>query len=212
MHKVQKQLLKLAEKENLSEYGLRKLGEKIGVDHPQQVKWHLQKLLKDGYLVKTSSGSIKVVDETSGQPLLARVPILGRANCGEPLIFASQSNEGYLTVSPSLLKRSNPGSLFALQAIGDSMNATNVSGQSIEEGDYVLVDGSVEVPEVHDVVVSSIEGLANIKRYERDEANQVIALVSDSTRPRPPIIIDPNDEDSYRIHGKVIRVIKSSQF
>lgn len=208
MHKLQKKLLKLAEHDDLSQYGLRKLGEKIGVDHPQKVKWHLHKLINDGYLYKDALGRIRPTsNETATR--LARVPILGLANCGEPLAFADNATHDYLTVSANLLGSRKADALFAVQASGDSMNACNIDGQPIEDGDYVIVDSSVGIPDNGDVIVSSLEGLANIKKFIRDDHNHVVALVSESTKPRPPIVVSADDMDAYRIHGRVVSVVKS---
>lgn len=208
MHIVQKRLLKLARTEDIGKYGYRKLGEKVKEPHPQKIKWHLHKLLKDGHLYKDGFGAIKVAED-SPAARLARVPILGLANCGEPLSFADNAQHGYLTLSPGLLGSKNTAHLFAVQATGDSMNACSVKGQAIEDGDYVVVDNSVQVPNSGDYVVSSIEGLANIKKFIRDDNNRVIALVSESTKPRPPIVVSEADAESYRVHGKVVAVIKS---
>ena len=208
MHKLQKKILELAATEDIGSYGLRKLGEKIGVDHPQKVKWHLSKLMNDGYLYKDGTGVIRRASD-EGNARLARVPILGLANCGEPLAFADNTTHDYLTVSPTLLKSNKTDSLFAVQATGDSMNACSVNGQAIDDGDYVIVDSSTQVPQTGDYVVSSIEGLANIKKFIRDDQNEVIALVSESTRQRPPIVVSNADLDSYRVHGKVVSVVKS---
>lgn len=208
IHKVQQDIIDLAKRDDISQYGYRKLGELIGVDHPQKVKWHLQKLLKDGHLVRDNFGKILAADEETN-PKLARIPILGLANCGQPLSFADNTIYDYLTLSPSLVKQHKQNSLFAVQATGDSMNACSIENRPIEDGDYVIVDASVEVPKTGDYVVSSIEGMANIKRFVRDETNQCIALVSESTRPRPPIIVSDEDLESYRVHGKVVGVIKS---
>ncbi len=208
MHKLQKKMLELAAKEDIGSYGLRKLGERIGVDHPQKVKWHLTKLINDGYLYKDSLGRIRRASD-EGEARLARVPILGLANCGEPLAFADNTTHDYLTVSPGLLGSRNADSLFAVQASGDSMNACSVKGQCIDDGDYVIVDSSKVVPDNGEYVVSSIEGLANIKKFVRDDTQRVIALVSESTRQRPPIVLEETDIDSYRVHGTVVSIVKS---
>ena len=208
MHKLQKKMLDLAAVEDICSYGLRKLGEKIGVDHPQKVKWHLNKLINDGYLYKDGSGVIRRASD-EGNTRLARVPVLGLANCGEPLSFADNTVHDYLTVSPNLLGSKKIDYLFAVQATGDSMNACSVGGQAIEDGDYVIVDGSYLDPSSGDYVVSSIEGLANIKKFVRDENNRVIALVSESTRQRPPIVLSEDEIESYRVHGRVVSVVKS---
>ena len=208
MHIIQQKILKLASTENIAQYGLRKLGERVDVKHPQKVKWHLQKLLKDGHLIRDNFGAIKVVgDDTS--PNMARIPILGLANCGEALAFADNTQHGTLTLSPSLVATKNYQNLFAVQATGDSMNKANIKGQPIDDGDYVIVDSTKGVPSTGDCIVSSIEGLANIKKYVRDEVNQVVALVSESTRQRPPIVISDQDIDNYRVHGTVVGVVKS---
>ena len=208
MHKIQKKILELAATEDVGSYGLRKLGEKVGVDHPQKVKWHLSKLINDGYLYKDGLGAIRRASD-EGNARLARVPVLGLANCGEPLSFADNTVHDYLTVSPNLLGSSQTDSLFAVQATGDSMNACNVGGQAIEDGDYVIVDGSRQQPQTGDYVVSSIERLANIKKFIRDDHNKVIALISESTKQRPPIVVSEEDIESYRVHGKVVSVVKA---
>ncbi len=208
MHKLQKRILKLATKEDVGSYGYRKLGEKIKVDHPQKVKWHLQKLIKDGHLYKDGLGRLKVAEDEAGGGL-AKVPILGLANCGEPLSFADNTDYGFLTLSQDLLGSKNLNKLFAVQATGDSMNACDIAGQAIDSGDYAIVDSSIDAPSNGDYVVSSIEGLANIKKFVKDDANKVIALVSESKKQRPPIVISQTDIDNYRVHGRVVAVVKS---
>lgn len=208
MHTIQQRILKLACKEDISQLGYRKLGEKVKVDHPQQVKYHLQKLIDTGRLIRTPFGVLKVGQPSETVSKLFHIPILGQANCGEPLSFAEDSDWGNLTVSPSMVKTKHPDKLFAVRAVGDSMNRCSVGGQAIENGDYAIVDGSQEAPTSGSYVVSSLEGLANIKKYVRDEKNHLIKLVSESARVIPPITIDPADVDSYHIHGQVIQVIK----
>ncbi len=208
MHKVQEKIIKLAKAENVADYGYRKLGEKIGVSHPQKVKHHLTKLLNDGHLIRVADGSIQASSPGDMTGKMASIPILGLANCGQPLAYADNTVHGYLQLSPSLVRSNKLKKLFAVKATGDSMNKATINGDCIEEGDYVLVDSDVLAPSTGDYVVSTIEGLANIKKYVRDEAQQVIALVSESTKSRPPIMVHPDDTDSYHIHGKVVQVIK----
>lgn len=208
MHKIQAEIIKLAKKEDIGQYGYRKLGEKIHVSHPQQVKYHLQRLIESGRLIKTPFGVLRVATPSKTISQILNIPILGQANCGEALSYAEETKWGNLTLSPSVIKTKNTAKLFAVRAVGQSMNRANLNGQSIEDGDYVVVDGSTELPSNGDYVVSSIGGLANIKKYLRDEKNKLIRLLSESTQQLPPIVIDPNDVDSYHIHGRVISVIK----
>lgn len=210
MHSIQNKILKLAKKEDIGQLGLRKLGEKVGINHPQQVKYHLQKLIDAGRLIRTPFGVLRVAAPSRSIANIFNIPILGQANCGQPLSSAEESDWGSLTLSPSLVKTKNTAKLFAVRAVGDSMNKAAINGQNIEDGDYVIVDGSVEQPGSGAYVVSSVGGLANIKRFVRDETNKLIRLLSESSRDLPPIIIDPNDVDSYLIHGQVVSVIKSA--
>lgn len=209
MHSIQEHILKLARKEDISRLGLRKLGEKIGIPHPQQVKYHLQKLIDAGRLIRTPFGVLRVAAPSKTLANVFNIPILGQANCGQPLSAAEESDWGNLTLSPSLVKTKNTSQLFAVKAVGDSMNQASVQGQVIEDGDYVIVDGADTEPTNGAYVVSSVGGLANIKRLVRDETHRLIRLLSESTRDYPPMVIDPNDVDSYRIHGRVVSVIKT---
>jgi SOS-response transcriptional repressor LexA len=210
MHTIQDKIIKLARREDISQLGLRKLGERIGVDHPQQVKYHLQKLIDNGRLIKTPFGVLRVSAPNKQLARIFNIPILGQANCGEPLSSAEESDWGTLTLSPSVVKISDAAKLFAVKAVGDSMNQAKVDGQTIEDGDYAIVDGNVQRPQNGDYVLSSVGGLANIKKYLRDESSKLIQLVSESTRDYPPIVMDPNDVDSYLVHGRVIKVIKAA--
>jgi len=49
-HPTQKAILKLAKKQSLKGLGLRRIGKLIGVNHPQKVKHHLMRLVKNGLL------------------------------------------------------------------------------------------------------------------------------------------------------------------
>lgn len=210
MHIIQDKILKLARREDISQLGLRKLGERIGVDHPQQVKYHLQKLIDSGRLIKTPFGVLRVSAPNKQLARIFNVPILGQANCGEPLSSAEESDWGTLTLSPSVVKTADASRLFAVKAVGDSMNKARVEGETIEDGDYAVVDGSHQRPNSGDYVLSSVGGLANIKKYLRDESSKLIKLVSESSRDYPPIVLDPNDVDSYLVHGRVVKIIKAS--
>ena len=87
------------------------------------------------------------------------------------------------------------------------MNRANIQGQSIEDGDNVIVNGEDKSPKNKDYVVSIIDNTANIKRIFVDEKNRRIVLFSESSQDFPPIYIHPH-EVSYFISGKVVDVIK----
>ena len=107
----------------------------------------------------------------------------------------------------SAVGRSGRG-VFAIKASGHSMNKANINGESVEDGDYVLVDPTCTVIKNGDYVLSIIDGMANIKRYFRDMEHQRIILLSESSASISPIFIHRDDMDNYLVNGKVIQVIK----
>ncbi|MDP2684475.1 MAG: S24 family peptidase [bacterium] len=206
MHPTQKKILELSTVRNLGELKLREIGELANEPHPQKIKHHLKQLEKRGLLkIVKDKHLIENIKYVSSNLKLRSIPIYGCANCGEAVIFGDEHLEGYLKVSQKLVK-SNSEKLFAIKAVGDSMNRANIHGQSIEDGDYVLVDGSQNNPQDQSYVLSIIDGLANIKKFKRN-GDQII-LASESGQDYPPIIIHKDDLDSYMINGEVVQVIK----
>ena len=87
------------------------------------------------------------------------------------------------------------------------MNMAYVGGKKIEDGDYVIIDSEDREAANDDIVLSVIEGMANIKKYYVDKENNQILLMSESTHDFPAIHIHESDE--FSINGKVIGVIKT---
>lgn len=213
MHEKQRLILDLASTTNLAEMSLREIGEKAGIGtNPQLVRHHLQQLEKNGFLkIDKKSKQMKLMsalNEEKDKDLLY-IPIMGQANCGQALTFAEDQIEGYLPVSPSLLRK-QPEKPYALRAVGDSMVNAQIptlgsAVAGIDEGDYVIVDGDKTDVKNNDYIVSIIDGLANIKKLRADSYG--VRLVSESRQPYPPITINPQ-EQSYFVGGKVIAVVK----
>jgi repressor LexA len=201
MHPIQEKILKLASKQDIAKLSLRNLGSLVEEDHPQKIKHHLSQLLKKGLLDFKSSKTFRQIENG-----LVAVPILGSADCGPATLFANENIEGYLRISSKLLKF-KPG-LFALKAVGNSMNEAKVNGnKKIENGDYVIVDSTIKEPSNKDYVVSIIDGMANIKRFIKDLTHKQVVLMSESSHNYPPIYISPSEE-SYLVNGRVVDVIK----
>lgn len=210
MHEIQQKLLSLAETTDLGSVSYYALAKLLGVNHHNKVRFHLEQLIRKGLLVRNkNTGSIaKVINGEVFRGFIS-IPIMGEANCGVPLIFAENTIKGFLRVSPSSLRTNRLEKIYALKAVGDSMNATNIHGRSIESGDYVLVEDTSTVNH-GEVVVSIIDGAANIKRLLIDGANHRLILLSESQEPLPPIVIDESDIDShYQVAGRVIDIIKA---
>ncbi len=212
MHELQQKLLKLTQDRNLGQFTLRDIGGMVGERSPQKIKHHLSQLEKRGLIrIDRARNLIEKIQAGSVSGFLRRgrlltIPILGSANAGPARLLAEQNIEGYLKISNTLLGRRRSSQLFALKVDGPSMNRSSIDGKRIEDGDYVIVDGDVRDPQNGDVVLSVIDGLANLKRFHLDKQNRQIALVSESTQDFPPIYI--HEDDDFFVNGKVVQVIK----
>jgi repressor LexA len=207
MHPIQKQLLELSQRYDLKKMGFRQIGRLIGVDHPQKIKFHMKKVgLFDESPAKTKT-LIKSLTSSKTSNIFS-IPILGLANCGDASVLAESRIEGMLPVSSRLLPTNHFDNLFAVKAVGLSMNRANVNGKSINDGDYVIIDGEDKTAKDGDYVLSIINGMANIKRFTEDKFNKQVVLQSESSKFFPPIHIHEDELDDYLLNGKVVEIIK----
>ena len=86
------------------------------------------------------------------------------------------------------------------------MNKARVGEQVIENGDFVVIDSAERIPKEGDIILSVIDGAANIKRYHEDKANDQVVLTSDSTEDFAPIHL--HKSDNFLVNGKVVQIIK----
>ncbi len=208
MHEIQQKILTLSKNKDLGRLSLRKIGTSIGVDHPQQVKYHLEQLISRGFLeADIFRNNISHVSSLQDKGSLSAIPILGEANAGPATQFADESFAGYLRISRQLLPK-HIGKLFGIRVTGDSMNQAEVNNKKIEDGDYVIVDSGRTDPSSGEIVLSIIDDVANIKRLLRDGANKQLVLASDSEKNYTPIYIHEDDHSSYSIGGVVVDVFK----
>lgn len=216
MHIIQQKIWQIAQNEDLSGLGLRRLGNLIGESYPQKVKHHLMRLEKKEY-VRLDAKKNRIVevlkkDEQKKGVKLFNIPVVGSASCGPADMFAEQNVVGYVTLSQKILQgRTSANGIFAVQAVGDSLNkAKKIPGGSVDDGDLLIVDSNVKDPENGSYVISIVEGCANAKRFYKDDENQVVKLVSESKLNIPDIVMHTEDlrSSNYLINGEVVRVIK----
>ncbi len=212
MHIIQEKLLELSQRYDLKKMGLRQIGRLIGVEHPQKIKFHMEKLgfLNNGKKKRFFQSKSPLLGNEEAKKLLS-IPILGLANCGDATMLAEARIDGMLSISPKLIPLNHLDNLFAVKAVGLSMNRADINGRKIEDGDYVIVDGEDKNVKSGDYVLSVIGGMANIKRFIEDKKNNQIVLQSESNKFFPPIHIHEDELDEYLVNGKVIEVIKRPQ-
>ncbi len=207
--KRQESVLKLIRKcylENGYAPSLGELQESLGISSKRGVVNHLIALEKKGYIIRT--GEPRGIHMVNGEEevvydYLIGIPILGYANAGTPLVNAEEENIGILKVDPKLIgKKKN---LFALIVKGDSMDLTQIDGENINEGSYLIVQKDVEM-EDGDVVVAVLDNSATVKRFKKDK--NMITLYPESSNPiNQPIFLDRDTEVMF--NGKVIKVLEN---
>lgn len=212
MHEIQQKLLALIQELDLGQHTLRQIGEMIGESSPQKIKHHLEQLEKRGLIrLDRAKGVIEKARAGSASGLLTNarllsIPILGSANAGPATLLADQNIEGYLKVSSTFVGGHLNHDLFALKVDGPSMNRAQIDGKRLEDGDFVIVDANAREPRDGQIVLSVIDGMANIKRFRLDVENRQVVLLSDSTQNFSPIFI--HEDDDFLINGTVIQVVK----
>lgn len=104
------------------------------------------------------------------------IPLYGLASCGEALAYADEGADDFLQISKSLFQRAQPEKLFAVKALGDSMNKSGIN-----DGDYVIFEKAESDSDFEGkMVVAVINGMATIKQYRKVD-NGVIGLFPHST-------------------------------
>ena len=212
MHIIQKKILRFLQETKISNIGFSQLGRFIDEPHPQKMKHHLEQLEEKGFILRDKkSGLTKVIRPIHIEnSKLINLPILGSASCGPADLVAEENIEGYLKMSSSILEKKKSNDFFIIKASGDSLNkAKKIKGGTIENGDYVVIDGKNRNPKNGDYVLSIIDDNANLKRFYK-KGKQVV-LISESSSDIPQIYIHPKDFPKYMINGKVIQDIKKQK-
>ncbi|MCD6149725.1 hypothetical protein J7J13_02995 [bacterium] len=130
------------------------------------------------------------------------IPAYGLASCGEALAYAEENNiDGYLQISKSLFRKADPAKLFAVKALGDSMDKDDIN-----DGDYVVFEKKdMDYDFKNKIVVAVINGMATIKYYRKFK-NGMIGLFPNSTNSiHQPIYL--NETDQILIAGVFRRVL-----
>jgi len=181
-------------------------------ENPNAYKLH-KYLESEGIRVGSLKGTMQVIEALEKKDLVKRdtdrklyivenkrfrnlknifsIPAYGLASCGEALAFAEDNNvDGYLQISKSLFRKENPAKLFAVKALGDSMDKDDIG-----DGDYVVFEKKgTSYNFENKIVVAVINGMATIKRYRKFK-NGMIGLFPNSTNSfHQPIYLDESDQ------------------
>jgi SOS-response transcriptional repressor LexA len=117
------------------------------------------------------------------------IPVYGLASCGDALAYAEDNVDGFLQISKALFRDAKPADLFAVKALGDSMDKSKIN-----DGDYVIFEKYENRGELEGkIVVAVINGMATIKKYKK-VSDDIIGLFPHSTNFfHQPIFIHSTD-------------------
>ncbi len=173
----------------------------LGVGSTRTVLRYLDALKEEGYIDRWSGARGLRMRKGPAAGLETRlVPIVGEAPAG-PLMLAEENLMGQVQVPKEFLKppRSN---FFFLRVRGDSMNRVKVEGQSIEDGDLVLVRQQ-DRADPGKIVVVLLDGEATIKKLVKGPGYYVLKPESRNPKHRPIIVAQ-----DFQVQGIVCRVFK----
>lgn len=173
----------------------------LGVGSTRTVLRYLDALKEEGYIDRWSGARGLRMRKGPDASLQTRlVPIVGEAPAGQ-LMPAEENILGQVQLPKEFLKPPS-AKFFLLRVRGDSMNRAKVEGQTIEDGDLVLVRQQ-ERAEPGKIIVALVDGEATIKKLVKGPGYYV--LKPESSNPKHGPIIVAQD---FHIQGIVSRVFK----
>lgn len=178
--------------ENPTSYRLHKFLEAQGIsDSLKSVMQVIEALEKKDLIKRDEDKKVYLIknNQFSDFKNIFSIPVYGLANCGEALAYAEDNVDGFLQVSQSLFRQKKPANLFAVKALGDSMDKDDIS-----DGDYVIFEKYNNQEELEGkIIVAVINGLATIKRYKRVSPEIIGLFPRSSNNIHQPIFIHKTD-------------------
>jgi SOS-response transcriptional repressor LexA len=181
-------------KENPTGYALHKYLSNLGVkDSLKSVMQVIEALEKKDLIKRDKEHKIYLVENDNYANLenVFSIPLYGLASCGEALAYADDSAEDFLQISRSLFPGKSKSELFAVKALGDSMDK-----EKINDGDFVIFEkyeGKYLTELEGKIVVAVINGMATIKRFKRIDKNTIGLFPNSKNSIHHPIFLDKSD-------------------
>ena len=192
--------------ENPTSYRLQKYLEEQGSrDSLKSVMQVIEALEKKDLVKRDKNKKLYLVENKSFANLknIFSIPVYGLASCGEALAYAEDNVDGFLQISKALFRGAGSAKLFAVKALGDSMNK-----EGINDGDYAIFEkyeaeksDSLEGK----IVVAVINGMATIKRYKKVSPDVIGLFPKSKNTIHQPIFI--HESDSFLIAGIFRKVL-----
>lgn len=193
------------EKENPTTYRVHKYLSERGVEvgSLKGTVQVIEALEKKDLLKRDRAKKIYLVENDNYANLknIFSIPMYGLASCGEALAYADGNVDGYLQISQSLFRKADPAQLFAVKALGDSMDK-----DEINDGDYAVFEKCEGKQDYEGkIVVAVINGMATIKRYKKLPHGIIGLFPNSNNKIHQPIYLD--ESDSILIAGIFKKVL-----
>lgn len=185
---------------------IREIGEVCNISSTSVVNYNLNKLEREGYLVrdrKVSRGLTLVAAEPEN-PDIVDVPLLGRIVASEPVPIPASDfkvfgDDEAIQVTKDMIK-THGDDLFALQVQGDSM-----VDAMIDDGDIVIMRPHMNVKNGDMVAVWLTDKEETTLKYIYHEKDRVRLQPANPTM--APIYVD--DPSTVEVQGRVVAVIRN---
>lgn len=178
------------------------LRQELGVASTRTVFRYLR-MLESDRVVERRQGApgVKLLKPRSEGAQTRAVPVVGRVPAGAPML-AEENIEGWIHLPKSMASPTSDR-FFLLRVRGTSMNKATVGGNSIDDGDLILVR---QQPEARngDIIVGMVDGEATVKTLVK-APGYIILKPESKDKSHRPIVVDSD----FRLAGKVVHVLKN---
>lgn len=177
------------------------LRRELGVASTRTVFRYLQMLDEDGAIERRPGApGVKLLKPRSEGAQTRAVAVVGRVPAGA-LMLAEENIEGWIHLSKAMASPTSD-KFFLLRVRGTSMNRAKVGGNTIDDGDLVLVRQQ-PVARNGDIIVGIVDGEATVKTLVK-APGYVILKPESKDKSHSPIVV----ERHFRVAGKVTHVLK----
>lgn len=173
---------------------------KILEESPTSTRQVVESLEKKSLVKRDGKHVFAIKKEFCDKQNVMNIPVYGLASCGEALAFAQDNVSGFLQVSASLFRDKDPVQLFAIQAVGDSMNKEGIDDES-----YIIFEKYCGQDLDKQIVVAIINGMATVKKYSHKSDDLVMLMPSSTNAKHRPIYISKSD--NFIIAGILKRIL-----
>jgi repressor LexA len=186
---------------NSEQPSVEELRRELGVASTRTVFRYLQMLEEDGAIERRPGApGVKLLKPRSEGAHTRAVPIVGRVPAGAPTL-AEENIEGWIHL-PKAIASPRSDKFFLLRVRGTSMNRATVGGNTIDDGDLILVRQQ-PVARNGDIIVAIVDGEATVKTLVKAPGYLILKPESQDKSHRPIVV----DRD-FRVAGKVTHVLK----